>query len=361
MEKPKYIRELYRGNALDDAFASPKLDPRKSPDLATASKIVFETLRNGVIEYIASEILIDLLDGIVLFEVQNGDYADAHDADEYESAIDDVVERVFEKYQNVLSASWLGENCVDSGVWRDPTDKGPEGRTITKALALSAAKDAWKEITHDLTPAKVLANADITERDIQARLAQNEEKEPEMSDVATIITKMHNHLGAGFDQMTVYEDLTMLLEEDDEILANGAAARLGLSETDVGTLGLALLETDGDLAQQIVDAVAEGATAAPPKPAASKPAPPATGGDEGDEDLDPEVFIGLKECGVKDTDFASALGVSRSTYTNWFKGKTKCRPNEEQRALLRAELVNRANMMLKGLSLLDGTDQMQVT
>ena len=76
--------------------------------------------------------------------------------------------------------------------------------------------------------------------------------------------------------------------------------------------------------------------------------------------IDPSVLGNLKECGAGDTAMAEAIGVSRSTYTNYIKGKTPFEPDGDQYAVVRNELVTRANLMLAAIAELDGTEPQQV-
>ena len=352
---------------LDRAFASPKLNPKKSPDIETALRVVNDTVSKEAMAAIAKEVLIDLLDQVVMYEINNGEYGSWPDGDagrlardEYEAGMDDAVEAALERYDDYLSADWLGKNTIDTGVWNSTDDD----RSIVEALANSVAKEIFKQMTHEKTPAQTLANAGITRADIEARLAQPPQERTETmadaTDLDGVIEKIKTHVGKDFDQMAVYEDIEMIVEDEDDILSGSAASRLGLSQADMEALQLAALDMD-DAASEIVELI----DAFKPKSGRAvkkeeKAAKAEAKADAEQNGLDPSIFSSLKECGAGDTAMAEALGVSRSTYTNYCKGKTFCVPDEDQYAHIREQIVDRANMMLAALAALDGTELTQV-
>lgn len=350
---------------LDAAFASPKLHPKKNPDYETATRVVGDTVAKTAKERISEEVYIDVMDAVVMYEIMNGDYADlggdeyASTRDDYESGMDDKIEEALEKYNDHLSADWLGKNTIETGLWNSTNDD----RSLVKAFADNAAKEIFKQLTHDKTPAQILASAGVVAADIQARLAQTTNEETTMTDTNTldaVIEKIKLHVGKGFDQMAVYEDIETIVEDDDEVLSSSAAGRVGLSKDDMEVLQLASLDMD-DAAAEIVELVA----AFKPKSAAQakkeQKAAKAEAKAEADmAGLDALVFANLKDCGAGDTAMAEELGVSRSTYVNYCKGKTALVPDEDQYGVLRREVVDRANKMLAALAALDGTELTQV-
>lgn len=350
---------------LDTAFASPKLNPKKAPDIETALRVVNDTVAKQAVAGIAKEVLIDLMDAVAMYEINNGEYSEipedaAHARGEYESGMDDVVEASFEKWDEYLSADWLGKNTIDTGVWNSTDDD----RTIVENLAASAAKEIFKQMTHEKTPAQTLANAGITRADIEARLAQTPEERKETmadaTDLDGVIEKIKTHVGKDFDQMAVYEDIEMIVEDEDEILSGSAASRLGLSQSDMEALQLAALDMD-DAPSEIVELI----DAFKPKSGRQtkkeeKAAKVEAKADAEQNGLEPSIFEALKECGAGDTAMAEALGVSRSTYTNYVKGKTHLVPDEDQYAHIREQIIDRANLLLSALAALDGTELTQV-
>lgn len=348
---------------LDAAFASPKLHPKKKPDIELAMRVVGDIVAKTAKAKITEEIHIDLMDQVAMYEINNGEYAEmpeeGNSRDDYESGMDDVVEAALEKWDDYLSADWLGKNTVETQVWLS-TDTD---RSIVDKLAESAAKEVFKQLAADKTPAQVLSSAGIVKADVEARLAAHttDTGEYQMTDsVEGVVAKIKVHVGKDFDQMAVFEDIETLVEEDDDILTGSAASRLGIGQDDVDIIQLAILDMD-DPATEIVEMIdAHKIPSGRSKTAAAKKAKAEEKADAEAHGIDPSVFVALKECGAGDTAMAEALGVSRSTYTNYIKGKTHLAPDEDQYALLRGELVERANRLLAGLAALDGTELQQV-
>ncbi len=361
-----YIQD-YSGapeDVLAAAFSTPKLHPKKKPTREVVMRVVHDTVRKRFLAKLGSEIFDTLEDVVLEYEMLNDRPADEDtnpDAqrrrDEYEEGLDDAIEAALEPYNEYLSANWLGEKTIDTGVWEDEH----ENRKVLTSLCTSAAKEIFKTLTGDKTPNQMLANAGITQEAVDEAL-QNSKKESnamtaDPSDVQAVYQKMHEHLGTEFDQMLVFDDIGVTLIEDDEILSNAAAQRLGLTEDEADVLRTeALVKSAEDVADEAVMFLSDKSSFKSSRK--SKPAAKPEGADEAA--LDPVVFENLKVCGAKDTDMADALGVSRSTYTNYTKGKTAMAPDADQYKVLRTEVIDRANRMLAALSALDGTDRGQV-
>lgn len=348
---------------VEKAFQSPKLHPKKNPTLELATRVVGDLVTKTAKEAIAKEVHIDLMDAVALYEITNGEYEETIEGSQarsdYESGMDDVIEAALERWDDYLSANWLGLNTIDTQVWLS-TD---EDRTIVDKLADSAAKEIFTQITADKTPAQILASAGVVTAAIEDKLSTNTGDTP-MTDtertIESVVAKIKTHVGTGFDQMAVFEDVETLIEEDDEILTGSAGSRLGIDADDIDVVQLAILDMD-DPASDIVAMV--GAYKPPSKSATAKAKKEAKAAEKAEaaaNGIDPAVFVALKECGAGDTAMAEALGVSRSTYTNYIKGKTHLNPDEDQYAYLRTEIVNRTNKMLSALSALDGTELQQV-
>lgn len=350
---------------IDTAFASPKLHPKKSPGIEAALREVNNALAKSAVAAIAKEVFVDLMDAIAMYEINNGEYSEipedaAAARSDYESGLDDVVEAALEKYEAHLSADWLGRSTVDTGLW----ESSDADRSLVEAFATSAAKEVFKQLTSERTPAQILANAGITRADIEARLAQPEQERKETMTAATeldgVIAKMKEHLGKDFDLMSVYEDVEMIFEEDDEILAGSAASRLGIGKDEMDVLQMAALDMDdaADTVVKLIDTYKPKSGRATTKEAkAAKAEAKAEAEQNG---LDASIFTSLKDCGAGDTAMAEALGVSRSTYTNYCKGKTFLVPDADQYDYLREQIVDKANKMLAALAALDGTEPTQV-
>lgn len=353
---------------LDKAFASVKLAAKKNPDIETALRVVNDTVCKEAQAAIASEVLVELMDAVAMFEVNNGEYGSWPDGDEgnrardeYESGMDDVIEAALEKYDDHLSADWLGKNTIDTGLWNS-TD---EDRSLVDAFAANVAKEIFKQLTHEKTPAQTLANAGITRADIEAKLAHHleatgEKPMADATDLDGVIEKIKTHVGKDFDQMAVYEDIEMIVEDEDEILSGSAASRLGMTTGDMEVLQMAALEMD-DAPTEIVEMIDKFKPQSGRQAKAAAKAAKTEAKKDGEQNgLDPAIFEALKECGAGDTAMAEALGVSRSTYTNYIKGKTFLVADEDQYAHIREQIIERTNMLLSALALLDGTELTQV-
>jgi hypothetical protein len=368
-----YIADLIGGKdaLLAEAFVDPKLHPKKSPTIETALRVVNDLVKKRALLQLQNEIHIDVLDKVAMYEINNGEYADipgeaAGARSDYESGMDDQVEAAMEKYDEYLSADWLGRNTIDTGLW----ESTEEDRTPIAKFAQSAAKEIWKQLTHDKTPAQILSNAGIVQDDVQAHLdtrhTPTESDMPkEQKDFDTLVGQIKAHIGGGFGTMAVYEDLETIFE-DDEVLAQSAGNRLGLSKDDIVTLEMAVLMADvDDPADYVLEAVN---VAKPGKKGAKKPAKkpeaetPAEEAPEAPEEgaVPPHVLTALKHCGVGDTAMAEALGVSRSTLVNYHKGKTAFKPDGDQANTVRQEIVERTNRLLAALAALDGTEAQEV-
>lgn len=353
---------------MDAAFATPamKIKPRSKrvPTIDDATKAVLAELKQSIANTVVEElqpIIQDAYDTHVLME---GEYEDATDKDAWESAVDEqVVEANIEKYVPDLSQDWLGEHTIGAGLHI-------EGG-IAK-FCLSLGKEYYKQITYGKTPAQVLSSAGITTPEIQARLdvhinPTEEEKqamaEEANDDLQAVYQKIADHIGKDHDTMAVYDDIELAYDDDDG-LAFGAAARIGLDEADVDSLRMVALEHGKDavdIIQHAVQAILDGGKKSKKKaPAAAKPAKAATPKAEKPAKKEPgavlegSVLETLKNCGAGDTETSKALGLSRQTYTNYINGKTAFTPTGEQYAYLRGEIVERLNALHEALAAIDG-------
>lgn len=368
-----YIQDLTgdKDELLTEVFKSAKLHPNKTPTIELATRETGAVIKKWATEKLFKEITIDLLDAVVMYEINNGDYSDipedqSHARNDYESGMDDVVEAALEKYDEWLSADWLGRNTIDTKVWEDGSPVNPDERKNVTALATSAAKEVFKQLCADKTPAQVVSNAGIVRTDVEtyleAHLAKKENKT--MADNATtlddLIAKMKTYLGADFDQLGVFDDMQTVIEEDDAVLKNSAAGRLGLNEEDANALQIEAFMFE-DPATEFVQKVDDYKIPSGRKKAAAKKKEKAEAKAQLAEGAtSPDVLANLKECGAGDTAMAEALGVSRSTYTNYVKGKSDFSPNGDQYTTVREELVRRANLMMTALALLDGTEVQEI-
>lgn len=348
------------------AFTSPKLHPKKSPDIETLLRVVGEGLAAAAKASLLTEINGALTDAVAMYEINNGEYEDVSEEgnarDDYESGIDDAIEAALGEWNANLSADWLGKNTIDTKVW-ESTDLD---RTIVLKLATSAAKEVYKELTSHKSPAQVLSSAGILKSDADAalkvHLASTGEKRMAQTenDIEGVVAKIKTYLGKDFDQLAVYDDLEMVIEEDDEVLSSSAAGRIGINEEEMGVLQLAALDLDDGPTEVCEMIAAYKIPSGRTNTAAAKKEKAETKAQDEKDGVDRLVLSNLKECGVGDTAMADALGISRSTYGNYIKGKTPFVPDGDQYTTVREELVTRANLLLEALAELDGTDLTQV-
>lgn len=367
-----YINELIGDPAeiIEKAMANPGLAPKRRPTIDQAMKAVASQVEFAAMQNVQQRVLPIIQDMYDMYTLTNGEYEDASidgdiAPDEYSSGLDDELEKVLEPFEAMLSADWLGRNTIDTRLWED--------NAIVK-LSQSVAKEVFKQLSYQKTPAQVLSNAGIVQTDVEIffeqHLAQAETPKGKqaMADATAnsaedLANKIKAHVGNEFDQMSVYEDLELACD-DDEILANGAGKRLGLDESDVQALQMVALEYGDETADHMIELVGQassGEKAAKSK-TDKKPAAPKASAAPAEGAVDPQVLALMKNHGAtKDTEMSATLGVSRATYNNWLNGKNAFVPDGDQYSAVRGELVHNINGLLEALALLDGTEQMEVS
>jgi hypothetical protein len=300
-------------------------------------------------------------------ELMDGEYEEAADKNEWECAVDDKVEEAVEPYMPWLSNDWVGKNTTESNVWK-------EGGVAK--FAKSMAKELWKTVTHNKKPNQILSNANIVEAELQAELDQRIEDvkgddstaDDNGSDdeLKEVIVKIKDQIGEKHDTMQVYDDLD-IVSDDDDILAYGAAPRLGLDESDVEILRGVRSYMANDAVEYIYNLVQEYKPKGSVKPAAKKTAKKTTAKDEAVGEVESEilfdhdVLVILKDhAGEKDKDMAEEIGVSRQTYTKWQKGNTDISIDDKDTAMIRARYIEHLNELHRGLAILDGTEAITI-
>ena len=378
-----YIQEMIgdKADIIEQAMANPGLAPKRNPTIEQAMKAVASQVEFAAMQNVQQKVLPIIQDMYDMYVLMNGEYEDVGmpengseepDEDfvnasrqEYSSGLDDELEKVLEPFEALLSADWLGRNTIDTRLW--------EENAIVK-LSQSVAKEVFKQLSYQKTPAQVLSSAGIVQADVEiffeqhlAQASTPKGKQAMADATATsaedIAAKIKAHVGDNFDQMMVYEDLELACD-DDEILANGAGKRLGLDEDDVQALQMVVLEYGEDTADHMIELIgnaSSGEKAAKPK-ADKKAAAPKAQAAPAEGAVDPKVLVLMKNHGsTKDTEMSATLGVSRATYNNWLNGKNPFVPDGDQYSAVRDELVKNINGLLEALALLDGTEQMEVS
>lgn len=351
---------------LTEAMQHPTLKPKRKPTSELAHKAVLIVVEREVRQAIADEIEAKLQEAYDMYTLSSGEHSDVAEGplrDDWESGLDDTVEELLEPYQTYLSANWLGVNTVDVRLW--------EEEAVSK-YAADVGKEVYKQLTYGKTPAQALANAGITSPEVElyfsAHLEANSEDDTPMTvennaDLASVIAKIAEYVGKTYDPVAVYQAFEDAIDDDD-ILADGAGKRLGLEHNDVIVLQLFPMEAASDdaaeeLTTMVTEAVAklgQGKPKGKPK-AAPKPENAPTG-----DVLDARVLSLIAEhSAAKDTEFAKNIGISRGSLGNYRSGSSAFAPTDDQRAVIRQQIVADVNGLLEALSLVDGSQAMAVS
>jgi predicted transcriptional regulator len=393
----EYIGSEAKASILDYAFDHPALRitprTRNTPTLDTAIKAVVSAIEDAVIMHFANLLKPELQDAYDNYLLFNGEHDDADDQNEWESGMDDVVEKIIEPHERLLSADWLGRNMVNVDLHvEDGIHK----------LSMKFGQECYNTLTQDLeegtrkSPAKVMSSAGITSLEVEARLQEHiainktkpkEETETMATDTPlnAVLSKIAEHVGKDFDELLIYDDFDQV-SDDDELLAQGAAQRLGgLDADEIAELAALRMEHGDDTATQLIEMLreqftskkkpgkktvsekldaAEAALGVNKKTPAAKPSKPepddAAAEAEASDVISIVVFEALKECGAQDAAMGQLLGVSRPTYNNYVNGKSECKLDDSKRMLLRQEVVDRINKLHVALAELDGTEAEEI-
>jgi len=350
------------------------------PDSAECAKAFINVIKKQFIERIASEVEPLLHDAMETQSLLLGERNECDDQSAWDEAIDEAVEKLLKPYNEYLSHDWLAKNTIDTALHEE--DAVP-------ALASRVGTEVYKQFTADRTPNQILTSAGIPHKVFEATLnehilTQSKEGTNDMTDSNTEITvlvdKVREHLGKGYDIMAVYSDFD-LISDDDEILAAGAAPRLGLAPEDVRVFQMFRFEHGDETADVLIEMLKEAPKkAATPKKKAAKqeeseagaetpvekpkaPAKAKAKAAKADKDgaVDPVVLTVLRDCGMPEAPLAKILGVSRSTAGNYVSGKTPFIPTADQASLLRSEMVTRVNRLLEALANFDGSNEPQAS
>ena len=363
------ISDIITGeDVLSEAFTHPHLKvtsrTKKFPDIDKAMGVVEKTIQLLFARTVAGQIIPALTDTYQRYVLLNGEHEEAENKPEWESGMDDQVEALIEAYVPHLSADWLGNHTIDCGIHLD------DG--INK-FCMSLGKEFFKQLTYQKSPAKIMSNTGITKNEVEMWLnehietnrgskKENETMTTEDEPLAVIVAKIKAHIGDDHDVMAVYDDLDLVSDMDD-ILAQGAAPRLGLQEPDIQHLQALRFQHEDKTPEVIYELVkAVESETKPKKKATAKKAKPAAKKkekqpEEGEMLLDSDMLLRLKEYGgVGDKDMAEALGLSRATYNKWTKGQGERTVDEEGYNVLRQRFVTHLNELHLGLAALDGTE-----
>lgn len=263
---------------LTRTMAHPALAPKRKPTIEQACKVAVSEVEMTFIEQVTACMEPQLEELVGAYKLNGGEREDHENPDEWDSGLDDQFENLLEPWQAWLSANWLGVNTIDSGLHED---------NATSKMATKIAREVWKQTVSGRTINQQLSSAGITQPDVEVYFEQHLAAQPQQQEAEVlqenkdelhgVLVKIKLAIGDGFDQMEVFGDLELALD-DDEILAAGAAPRLGLDADDLPTLALALHDNAKaeDAAQALVEQLVELDVSAGPAPAEVEEATPAT-------------------------------------------------------------------------------------
>jgi hypothetical protein len=150
-------------------------------------------------------------------------------SDWYEGHDDGLLE-LFEPFASVLSASWLGFATTDARMWQDDEDV---------RLANSFAAEIWKQLSWKRTDNQILAGVGIVASDLEVyggQMATEETPEQQVEYTTMEVNAILNRIMLSFPDPKELADNLDLVSDNDDILAGGAAQRLGLLPEDVKVL-----------------------------------------------------------------------------------------------------------------------------
>lgn len=351
-----YIQDLSGdpGEVIAEAFEDKTLAPRRNPDMQQVNTVVHKTVKSRAIQRAFNDIHTAVKEMCDDYTSLNGDYDSVPDEqrDDYESGLDDALEKCLEPWDAHISANFYGTMTIDSRLW--------ESLAVHK-WCQAAAKEVFKEMTYGRTPAQVLSNAGITQEMMQSALDRNStEQETTMDEINTlddVAAQIAATVGKGYDVMAMDENVTAA-QDDDPVTANAAGARLGLKPAAVQVLQFGFIEHGTDLTDVLIGKVDAALEAEKPK---SKPKRTRAKKDDSPPPADAvstTVMETIKNhSSAKDNDVAEGvLNVSRGTFNSYVKGKSHFVPEGEQINELRKLLIHDLNPLAAALAELDGTE-----
>ena len=162
------------------------------------------------------------------YERDNGPPPEDKGSDWYEGH-DDGLLAIFEPFVRVLSASWLNFATTDARLWQPDEDV---------RLANSFAAEVWKQLTWQRSDNQILAGVGIVAEDLEVYGGQmaNEIIIQQVEYTTMEVNAILNRIMLSFPDPKELADNLDLVSDNDDILAGGAAQRLGLLAEDVKVL-----------------------------------------------------------------------------------------------------------------------------
>lgn len=330
--------------ALEGAVSITKWTKQKEATLAKFSENIIKFTRDTITEKFASEIADAVNEAYNQHVELHGERDMApmlgSNVDDWDSTLDDALEAIVEDYVPDLSQDWLATATTGGSA-------GLHEEGGAEKWCLSFGKEIWKQATYQKTPAQQLAAIGIVgtatieqwfaygQSTGTTVAAQADADQAEHADMDDALNSIIEYFGDGFDEAEVKDALDMVMDDDD-ILAAGAAARIGLGDDGITALRAVKDQYSPSAVIDLLNDLRSGATPSVASPKAAKRDPGAPRGDA----IPPSVLMALKEhSAAQDGGMAEALGVSRGTYTNYQKGKTDFNPTTEQRTVVQDRLV----------------------
>lgn len=357
-----------------DAMGDPKIAPKKQPTLEAVLTAIVKVVERRSIAGAAELVRDDLEELYEMHVLMFGERpleGDDTQAD-WDSSLDDKVEELFKPYADILSNDWMAVNTIDTRLDVEGAfDKAATsfGKEVHKQLCWQAG-EAVTGGGKMKSPAQILASAGITTSAVLGKFADRistaeggnrtadaPAPEPTPSDTPeldAVMDAVFERVGIDYDVGATREELELALD-DDEVLAMGAAQRIGITdEQGVNALQMFSLNEGAQALDKLMSMLADRSLAAKdpkPKPARATPAKRASELDN--PGLDPLVLSSLQtHSGISAATMAERLGVSRATYNNYVNGKTVFHPDDVQRQTIREQIEADLNGLQNALDLL---------
>jgi len=258
---------------------------KRTPTIEQAAKAVLDAATVNAKTYFSEEMLPYLQSIYDEFIAMHGPrpIEGTEEEAEWSSLLDDEVEKVVQPFEEYVSKDWLGVNTVDTQLWAEGAIEGfcgSFGAEVFAQLLHPYAHDmesAFEEMgltTEDIE--KVRDTYAVKGSDSMATMSNGDG----IRSITDTAKAMVRSLGALYDPIAVADELSLVFDNDD-LLARGAAQRLGIDfDDDVPVLRRYHREFGKDSVKLVLAALAHwaanpneaGASEAPTSP--SLPPPP---------------------------------------------------------------------------------------
>jgi len=223
------------GGMLDHPEIKDKRNVNVIGAMATARKVAQKYAVQMAMAYVQQP----LQEALWNYVTEYGVRPEGRDGDDWDSALDDRVETIFEPYNGALTADWLARHTIDSRLHEDEAviHKSIEfGKEVYRVLLHNAGNYDHETGVH--TPVDILDVIGLTRADIQTALDERSlpSEEEELKAMNTSVFHVVNRIKAAVGMPNNLRDELDLASDNDDILAQAAAGRLGMYLTDIGVL-----------------------------------------------------------------------------------------------------------------------------